>query len=84
MLTGEDVSAGWIDKAVARMNARLKTAGFDDAMTAALAAEDVLAADETPVNVLDKTPVPRRNRTRPARRTRRRRTRKPPPGRRTC
>jgi hypothetical protein len=58
MLTGEDVSAGWIDKAVARMNARLKTAGFDDAMTAALAAEDVLAADETPVNVLDKTPVP--------------------------
>jgi hypothetical protein len=27
-------------------------------MTAALAAEDVLAADETPVNVLDKTPVP--------------------------
>ena len=27
-------------------------------MTAALAAEDVLAADETPVNVLDKTPLP--------------------------
>jgi transposase len=27
-------------------------------MTAALAAEDVLAADETPVNVLDKTPAP--------------------------
>ncbi len=58
MLTGEDVSAGWVDKAVARVSARLKTAGFDDAMTAALAAEDVLAADETPVNVLDKTPVP--------------------------
>jgi transposase len=58
MLTGEDVSAGWVDKAVARVSARLKTAGFDDAMTAALAAEDVLAADETPVNVLGKTPVP--------------------------
>jgi transposase len=58
MLTGEDVSAGWVDKAVARVNARLKTAGLDDAMTAALAAEKVLAADETPVNVLDKAPVP--------------------------
>jgi transposase len=58
MLTGEDVSAGWVDKAVARMNARLQDGGFDDAMAAALAAEDVLAADETPVNVLDKTPLP--------------------------
>ena len=58
MLTGEDVSAGWIDKAVARMNARLRAGGFDEAMAAALAAEDVLAADETPVNVLDKTPLP--------------------------
>jgi transposase len=58
MLTGEDVSAGWVDKAVARMSARLKEGGFDDAMAAALAAEDVLAADETPVNVLDKTPPP--------------------------
>jgi hypothetical protein len=57
MLTGEDVSAGWVDKAVARVNARLQAGGFDDAMTAALAAEDVLAADETPVNVLDKTPL---------------------------
>jgi len=27
-------------------------------MPAALAAEDMLAADETPVNVLDKTPLP--------------------------
>jgi Transposase IS66 family len=58
MLTGEDVSAGWVDKAVARVSGRLKAAGFDDAMTAAMAAEDVLAADETPVNVLDKTPLP--------------------------
>jgi transposase len=58
MLTGEEVSAGWIDKAVARMSGRLRAGGFDEAMAAALAAEDVLAADETPVNVLDKTPPP--------------------------
>jgi hypothetical protein len=58
MLTGQDVSAGWADKAVARMSERLRAGGFDEAMAAALAAEDVLAADETPVNVLDKTPLP--------------------------
>jgi hypothetical protein len=58
MLTGEGVSAGWVDKAVARMSGRLRAGGFDEAMAAALAAEDVLAADETPVNVLDKTPPP--------------------------
>jgi transposase len=58
MLTGEDVCAGWVDKAVARMSERLRAGGFDEAMAAALAAEDVLAADETPVNVLDKTPLP--------------------------
>ena len=58
MLTGEDVSAGWVDKAVARMSGRLRAGGFDEAMAAALAAEDVLAADETPVNVLDKAPLP--------------------------
>lgn len=58
MLTGEDVCAGWVDKAVARMNTRLRAAGFYEAMAAALAAEDVLAADETPVNVLDRTPLP--------------------------
>jgi transposase len=58
MLLGTGVSAGWVDKASARVNAQLKAAGFDEAMLAALAAEDVLAADETPVNVLDMTPVP--------------------------
>jgi transposase len=89
MLTGEDVSAGWIDKAVARMNARLQAGRFDAAMAAALAAEDVLAADETPVNVLDKTPSRIRDPAMPARRTRRRRTgsRRTPgrrAGRRTC
>ena len=58
MLTGEDVSPGWVDKAVARMSRRLRAGGLDEAMAAALAAEDVLAADETPVSVLDKTPPP--------------------------
>ena len=58
MLTGQDVSSGWVDKAVARADAGLRAAGFDEAMRAALAAEDVLAADETPVSVTDKTPVP--------------------------
>jgi transposase len=58
MILGADVSAGWVDKAVARVSARLRDAGFDEAMMAALAAEDVLAADETPVNVLDKAPLP--------------------------
>jgi hypothetical protein len=58
MLTGQSVSPGWVDKAVARMNAGLRSAGFDEAMLAALAAEDVLAADETPVNVLDRAPLP--------------------------
>jgi transposase len=52
MLLGLEVSAGWVDKASARLSARLGTAGFDQAMLAALAAETVLAADETPVNVL--------------------------------
>ena len=58
MLTGQDVSSGWVDKAVARVNAGLEAAGFDEAMRAALAAEAVLAADETPVTVLDKAPLP--------------------------
>ena len=53
MLLGTEVSAGWVDKAAARVSAQLGKAGFDEAMLAALAAEDVLAADETPVNVLD-------------------------------
>ena len=55
MRLGTGVSAGWVDKAAARVNAQLGKAGFDDAMIAALTAEDVLAADETPVNVLNRT-----------------------------
>jgi transposase len=53
MLLGVEVCAGWVDKAAARVNAQLQKAGFDEAMLAALAGQDVLAADETPVNVLD-------------------------------
>jgi transposase len=46
MLLGIPVSAGWVDQAAARVGARLGRAGFDAAMLAALAGEDVLAADE--------------------------------------
>jgi hypothetical protein len=66
------------------VKAQLGRAGFDEAMIAALAGEDVLAADETPVNVLDKTvppaPAPEeKEEADPEERTRRRL-----PGRRTC
>ncbi len=54
MLLGVPVSAGWVDKAAARVSAQLGQAGFGDAMLAAMTAGDVLAAGETPVNVLDK------------------------------
>ena len=52
MLLGVPASAGWVDKAGAPLSRQLEQAGFDAAMCAALAAEPVLAADETPVNVL--------------------------------
>jgi transposase len=54
MLLGVPVSAGWVDKASARLAAQLGKAGFEAAMLAALAGEKALAADETPVNVLGK------------------------------
>jgi transposase len=54
MLLGVEVSAGWVDKASARLSARLRDAGFDAAMEAAPAGEGALPADETPVNVLDR------------------------------
>ena len=54
MLLGIPVSPGWVDKASARLAAQLGKAGFDEAMLAALAGEKALAADKTPVNVLDK------------------------------
>ena len=53
MLFGMPVSAGFVDLASERLSARLEDAGFDDAMEAALGEEPVLAADETPVNLLD-------------------------------
>jgi hypothetical protein len=53
MLLGVPVSPGWVDKASARLAAQLGKAGFAEAMLAALAGEKALAADETPVNVLD-------------------------------
>ncbi len=52
MLLRIPVSAGFVDKASARLDGRLQDAGFDEAMQAALAHEPVLAADESPVNVL--------------------------------
>jgi transposase len=58
MLLGAPVSAGWVDKASARLSALLGKAGLDEAMLAALASQGVLAADETPVNVLGKGTAP--------------------------
>jgi transposase len=56
MLLGVPVSPGWVDKASTRLAAQLGKAGLDAVMLAALAAQDALAADETPVNVLTPTP----------------------------
>jgi transposase len=52
MLLGMPVSPGFVDRASARLDEKLRAAGFDAAMQAALADEPVLGADETPVNVL--------------------------------
>jgi hypothetical protein len=48
------VSPGFVDGASERLSSRLEDAGFDAAMQAALEKEPVLAADETPVNLLDR------------------------------
>jgi hypothetical protein len=58
MLLGVPVSPGFVDKASARLSDRLEEAGFDGAMQAALAAEPVLGADETPVSVLTREADP--------------------------
>ena len=58
MLLGAPVSAGWVDKAGARLSALLGKAGLDEAMLAALAGQPVLAADETPVSVLARDAAP--------------------------
>jgi hypothetical protein len=53
MLIGVPVSAEFVGRASERLASRLDGAGFDEAMQTALAAEPVLAADETPVNLID-------------------------------
>jgi transposase len=57
MLSGMQVSAGWVDKASSRLSGRLERAGLDAAMLAALAGQRVLAADETPVSIAAPQPA---------------------------
>jgi transposase len=52
MLFGQSVSAGFVDRANARLAQALTRAGFVEAMKAALLAEPVLTADESPVEVV--------------------------------
>jgi transposase len=63
MLYGQPVSAGFMDRMNARLSQRLQAAGFDEAMLAALLAEPVLGAEESPVEVVTPavapTPAPR-------------------------
>ena len=51
-LLGAEVSTGFVVKAAQRLSAQLNATGFDQAMKAALRAEPVLGADESPVNVV--------------------------------
>jgi transposase len=51
-LLGADVSSGFIVKAAQRLSTQLEASGFDAAIKAALRAEPVLGADESPVNVV--------------------------------
>ena len=53
-LLGVAVSTGFVARALERFAQRLAASGFDEAMRAALRAEDVLCADETPTNVIGK------------------------------
>jgi hypothetical protein len=53
MLLGQRVSAGFVDRANARLAQTLTQAGFVDALKAALLAEPVLTADESPVEVVN-------------------------------
>jgi len=52
MLTGQGVSAGFVDRANARLAEQLRSAGFAEAMAAALMSEPVLTVDESPVEVV--------------------------------
>jgi transposase len=51
-LFGVQVSTGFVARAAERLADTLDVAGFDEAMKAALRAEEVLCGDESPVNVL--------------------------------
>ncbi|MCA1694718.1 MAG: IS66 family transposase, partial [Actinobacteria bacterium] len=51
-LLGAPVSTGFVARALERLAQRLGAAGFDEAMKAALRAEEVLCGDETPTNVI--------------------------------
>ena len=53
-LLGAPVSTGFVARALQRLAQRLTAAGFDEAMTQALHAEEVLCGDETPTNVVHK------------------------------
>jgi hypothetical protein len=50
-LLGAPVSTGFVARALERLADRLEAAGFEQALKEALAAEDVLCGDETPVNI---------------------------------
>jgi transposase len=52
ILYGQSVSAGFVDRSSTRLAGKLTEAGFDTAMLAALMAEPVLTADESPVQVV--------------------------------
>lgn len=52
ILYGQQVSAGFVDRANTRLAERLAAAGFAEAIQAALLAEPVLTADESPVEVV--------------------------------
>ncbi|MGH3828122.1 MAG: IS66 family transposase [Pseudonocardiaceae bacterium] len=54
MMLGAPVSTGFVARTLERFAQRLQASGFDDVMKAALRAEDVLCADETPTNVIGK------------------------------
>jgi transposase len=51
-LVGAPVSAGFVTRAHERLAQRLETGGFDMAIKAALRAEPVMCADESPANVI--------------------------------
>jgi transposase len=51
-LLSAPVSVGFVARALRRFADRLAAAGFDEAMKTALAAEEVICGDETPVNIV--------------------------------